>query len=134
MTISKKRVLLLQGVYYVVSGAWAVLHRRSFEWVSGGKTDYWLVRTVGGLAVSIGTALCVAAAREQEPTRESTALSVGSATAFGVVDVVYAVPGRIRRVYLLDLAVEAGFLWLLFRSRRRDQSMRETEDRQTQEH
>src|SRR4051812_24030627 len=34
-------VQTIQGVYYVASGAWAVVHRPSFEAVSGKKTDYW---------------------------------------------------------------------------------------------
>ena len=47
-----RRILQAQGAYYVATGVWAVVDRRGFETVSGRKTDYWLVRTVGLLAAT----------------------------------------------------------------------------------
>ena len=47
----------LQAAYYVGTGLWSLVHRRSFERVTGPKREYWLVRTVGALAVAIGAAL-----------------------------------------------------------------------------
>ena len=38
---------MAQGVYYVVSGAWPLVHIDSFQKVTGRKTDLWLVHTVG---------------------------------------------------------------------------------------
>ena len=115
--MTPRRILAVQGAYYVATGAWALAHHRSFEAVSGRKNDYWLVRTVGALAVAIGGALAVAS-RAPEPHCEAIALSAGSAVAFGGVDAVYATAGRISRVYLVDLAAEVGFLWYLIHGRR----------------
>jgi hypothetical protein len=109
--------LQLQGPYYIVTGVWAVVHRRSFEAVSGAKTDYWLVRMVGALAAAIGTALTLGAYRRR-PAAEATVLAAGAATSFAIVDGVYAVRGRISRVYLVDLVVQALFIALLAHSAR----------------
>ena len=111
-------VQTVQGVYYVASGAWAIVHRPSFEAVSGKKTDYWLVRTVGALTTVIGTTLLVASKR-QVVTRESAVLGVGSAVAFGAVDGFYALRHRISHIYLADLAAQAGLLTVLAISARR---------------
>ena len=51
-----REVAGLHAAYLVATGAWS-LHRASFEALTGRKTDYWLVRTVGGLAMACGLAL-----------------------------------------------------------------------------
>ena len=56
---------------------WAIVHRRSFESVTGRKTDYWLV------------------------------LAGGSAASFALVDVVYVWRRRISPIYLADAALHA---------------------------
>lgn len=43
-----------QGLFNLVSGGWALLHRKSFETVFGPKADWWLVQTVAGLLVGNG--------------------------------------------------------------------------------
>ena len=58
-------VMRLQGAYYLVTGLWPVIDMRSFELITGPKTDDWLVRTVGVLAASIGLTLLVAARRRR---------------------------------------------------------------------
>jgi hypothetical protein len=85
----------------------------TFEFVTGPKTDDWLVHMVGLLAAVIGSALLVAA-RRREGGRAIWTLAVGAALAFAAIDIVYASTGRIRWVYLLDATAElvlAG--WLL---------------------
>ena len=47
--LSPRTVAGIHATYYVVTGAWSVAHRASFERVSGPKRDYSLVRLVGGL-------------------------------------------------------------------------------------
>jgi hypothetical protein len=46
-----------QGIALVGLGAWPIASMRTFEQVTGPKHDDWLVRTVGGLCVAIGTGL-----------------------------------------------------------------------------
>ncbi|HET9287503.1 MAG TPA: hypothetical protein VFO26_08100 [Gaiella sp.] len=104
---SSRQLIGLQGAYYVATGAWAIVHRRSFEAVTGRKTDYWLVRTVGLLAAAIGASLLVAATREERPSPEAVALAGGSAASFALVDVVYVWRRRISPIYLADAALHA---------------------------
>ena len=95
-------ILRAQGAYYLLSGLWAVVDRRGFETVTGRKTDYWLVRTVGLLAAAIGASL-LTGARGARP--ETTVLAVSAGASFTAVDLVFVARGRIRPVYLADAAV-----------------------------
>jgi hypothetical protein len=100
---------LAQGVYFVTTGAWPVVHVRSFEAVTGPKRDTWLVQTVGALITAIGAALLVAA-REPRRSRAVKTLGIASAAALGVADVYFAGKGRISPVYFIDAAAEAALI------------------------
>lgn len=114
--MSVRPVLVVQGVYYVATGGWAVVHRRSFEAVSGSKHDYWLVRTVGLLAGAIGAALLVAS-RADRPSPEAAVLAAGAGASFAAVDVVYVARRRISPVYLGDAALHLALAWAALRRR-----------------
>jgi hypothetical protein len=116
--ISLKQALRLQGLYYLVTGLWPLIHLASFEAVTGPKTDDWLVKMVGLLAAAIGAALLTAARQSSRGSSEILVLAVGSAGAFAAVDVWYVLQGAIAKVYLADAAVEIGLIVLLFSSRR----------------
>jgi hypothetical protein len=98
-------VLVVQGVYYSLTGLWPLVSIDTFQSVTGPKTDLWLVRMVGVLAAVIGGTLLVAVFRRRT-SAEVCVLAVGSALGFGTVDVVYAGIGRISPVYFGDAAVE----------------------------
>ncbi|MGE3500053.1 MAG: hypothetical protein AB7N53_19505, partial [Candidatus Binatia bacterium] len=51
---------LVQGIYFFTTGVWPLIHRASFEAVTGPKVDYWLVETVGILVAVIGLTLLAA--------------------------------------------------------------------------
>lgn len=107
--LATARLARAQGLYVLVTGAWPLVHYRSFEWVTGPKADRWLVQTVAGLGVTIGWAMLRSGSTpEAHPT--AARLGIGSALAFGAIDAVYGATGRIRRIYLADAAVEAGWL------------------------
>jgi energy-converting hydrogenase Eha subunit E len=116
--MSLKQTLRLQGLYYLVTGLWPLIHLASFEAVTGPKTDDWLVKMVGLLAAVIGAALLTVARQSSRGTSEILVLAVGSAAAFAAVDVWYVFQGAIAKVYLADAAVESGLIVLLFSSRR----------------
>ena len=99
------RLALAQGVVYLVSGVWPLVHMRSFEAVTGPKTDRWLVKTVGTLVTAIGGGL-VLAGRRRRTTPEVALIGAGSALGLAAIDVVYVAKGRISPVYLLDAAIE----------------------------
>jgi hypothetical protein len=109
-----KMVVVAHAVYLVATGIWPLVHRRSFERVTGPKTDFWLVRTVGGLAAATGLSLgCALAARRT--TTETRVLALASASVFGIADVYAA--RKISRVYLGDLLLQPVFAaaWLRLR-------------------
>jgi len=98
------------GVVNVASGLWPLVHMRSFEAVTGPKTDDWLVRTVAGLLVANGAVQVSAAGRSPDALALAHRLGIGTAVTLGLVDLVYGGTGRISRVYLLDGLVEAGWI------------------------
>jgi hypothetical protein len=98
-------VLLVQAAFYICTGLWSLLSRSTFERVTGPKTDYWLVRMVGLLATIIGLAI-LAALWQTTVENAVWLLAIGSALAFAVVDIWYAIPRRISRIYLADAVFE----------------------------
>jgi hypothetical protein len=107
-----KALGMAQGAFFVATGLWPIVHMRSFEAVTGPKTDKWLVKTLGGLIAAVGGAIVVGGS---ERARMLPVLAAGAAAALGTADVVYVAKKRISPVYLLDAVVEAGLVgaWLL---------------------
>ncbi len=94
-----------QGIYFALTGLWALVSIRTFQMVTGPKTDLWLVKTVGALVGVIGGVLGLAASRHRvEP--EIVLLGVGSAASLGAVDMIYVARKRIAPIYLLDALAE----------------------------
>jgi ABC-type branched-subunit amino acid transport system permease subunit len=104
------RLLLGQAGYYLATGLWPLVHLPSFEALTGPKTDDWLVRMVGCLAVVIGATLGAAAVRRREHAFDIVVLAAGSALAFASIDTWYAAVGRIAPIYLADAVLELGVL------------------------
>jgi hypothetical protein len=100
---------ILQGGYFLLTGAWPLIHIPSFEALTGPKFDKWLVRMVGALAVAIGAPLLLAASRGSLAL-EVRQIALMSAVAFAVVDAVYVARRRIRPIYLADAAIEGVFI------------------------
>jgi hypothetical protein len=100
-------VLTIQGAYYLATGIWPLISLRTFEAVTGPKTDDWLVQTVGVLAGVIGIVLLIGAAQAR-PARETIWLSVLSAIGFAGVDITFVMAGVISRIYLADAVIQAA--------------------------
>ena len=77
----------IQVFYNLVTGAWPLLHMRSFEAVSGPKTDRWLVKAVAALVGVVGIVIASAGSRNRI-TPEVTGLAIGSSASLAVIDVV----------------------------------------------
>jgi hypothetical protein len=106
-------IAFAQGIFYVVTGVWPIINRRSFEAVTGRKRDFWLVRTTGALITVIGAVMLLAAARrEPSDSPEVKALSMGAAASLAGADVIFVSQKRIPRIYLLDAAAEMVFILL----------------------
>jgi hypothetical protein len=106
-------IVVIQAVYYLLTGIWPIVSLRSFEAVTGPKTDDWLVQTVGVLAAAIGGTLLVGGWR-QEPRGETLVLSVLSALSFTSVDLIFALSGTISRIYLADAVLQGSIIAALF--------------------
>ena len=119
--VADRFFLIAQAAVYVSTGLWSLVSRPTFERVTGPKTDYWLVRMVGLLALVIGLSL-LAGARQAVVTSPVWLLAIGSAAAFAAIDLSYALPRRISRVYLADAALEIALVvglavsWYMSRS------------------
>lgn len=105
----QRALLLIQGIYFFITGLWPILHMPSFLWITGPKTDLWLVQTVGALLALIGLVLIVAGNR-RVPTTEALTLAIGSALTLAGVDVTFVLYDVISPIYLLDAFAELLFV------------------------
>ena len=113
-------VAAVHGAYYIATGIWPLMNMHSFEFVSGPKTDDWLVRTVAVLVLVVGLVLLSAAIKRDigVPVR---LLALGSAGGLAFIAFFYAMRGIIWPVYLLDGIGELGLiaLWVIALTRDR---------------
>jgi hypothetical protein len=102
-----------QGLYFVISGVWPVVHLESFMRVTGPKTDDWLVQAFGLLVAGVGVVLVRAWLRGRSRTVADVALATASTLAF--IDVWFVARGRVPPIYLADAAVESAFVvaWII---------------------
>jgi hypothetical protein len=107
-----------QGVYFLLTGLWPIVHIESFQAVTGEKTDHlvtghegdhWLVNTVGALVAAIGLSLIVAAYR-QRVAPEVMLVGLLTAAALTAIDIVYVARSTIAGVYLADAALEIAII------------------------
>ncbi len=101
----------LEGLYFLVTGVWPLVHMESFLAVTGPKTDLWLVQTVGALIAVAGTVLLLAMVSGRI-TGEVVVLGAGTAVALCSVDVLFVTRDVIPPIYLADSVAEGVFiLW-----------------------
>ncbi len=101
----RQSALHVQSAYYVGTGLWPLFSRRTFEAVTGPKTDWWLVQMVGLLAATAGAAIALGV-REDPPSAATRTLAVLCALSFAGIDIAHAARRRISPIYLADAAVE----------------------------
>jgi len=115
-------LLWLQGPYYLLTGVWPVVSIRTFQMVTGPKTDHlptgreadhWLVMTVGLLVTAIAATLLTAAWRRTF-SPEIAFLAIGSAIGLTAIDIIYVTRHVIEPIYLVDAAIQVPliFAWL----------------------
>ena len=102
-------------MYYLTTGVWPLVSRRSFEAVSGPKVDYWLVQMVGALTAIVGASLLTGA--EQRPSRSVRVLGAGAPVAFASIDLLFVARRRISPVYALDACLQVLFAAAWLRAR-----------------
>jgi hypothetical protein len=105
--------LLFQGIYYAITGLWPILSMPLFVKVTGPKTDYWLVRTVGLLVFVSGGSFLVAFLQNNS-SMPILLLAIGEAFSLFLIDVIYSLNGTIRMIYLVDAIAEATLMvWIV---------------------
>ena len=116
---NQARLAQLQGIAYLITGIWPIIHRRSFEAVTGPKIDFWLARTVGALVGVIGATLLLGSRRSRW-VPEFTFLAAGSALSLAIIDIVGVAVRRISPIYLLDAVGELALVaaWMKTKERR----------------
>jgi hypothetical protein len=104
---------LIQGIYFLITGLWPLIHLRSFLAVTGPKVEVWLVKTVGILITVIALVLLTGAIR-QSVNIEMIVLALGISSGLFGIDTIYAAQKRISSVYLVDALLEGIliFLWV----------------------
>ena len=110
MKIKMLRPLLwIQASYILVTATWALVDIASFMYVTGDKTDVWLVKTVAALLVPVAACLYTHLFIE---TDHRPALVLGSlvAVAFASIDFYYALTDVISDIYLADGILELMFV------------------------
>jgi hypothetical protein len=103
--------LRFQGAYYLITGLWPVVHRQSFEAITGEKKEAFLLETAGGLFAAIGATL-LAGARQHPPSQPVRTLAVLAP----LVAAAAALRHRPRAVYFVDAALQAGLARRVLRS------------------
>jgi hypothetical protein len=81
-----------------------------------GTCAVWLRRTTGGLLVSAGVAQLAAAADGRPGAAHARRIGLGTTLTLPAVDLVYVPRGRIRPTYLLDAAMQRGWIAVRLRS------------------
>jgi hypothetical protein len=107
---TERRVAALQAAYYLGTGLWPLVHRGSFERVTGAKTDFWLAQTVGATVAAIGAGLAQAAVRPRRVPPELRTVACAGAAGLGLVDLVFVARRRISAIYLVDAAAEVALI------------------------
>lgn len=82
---------------------------KSFERITGEKSDKWLVRTVSLMIVCSGVIFIT-----YNTSKEALTLAIMNATALMMIDLIYVTKKVISKVYLLDAAVELAFIVIYF--------------------
>jgi hypothetical protein len=117
--VTARHVASLQAAFYVGTGVWPLLDRRSFERVTGPKTDFWLAQTVGLTLAAIGIGLAQAVSGQRGVPPELRTVAATTAAGLALVDLAFVGRGRISKIYLADAAAEVALVaaWLLARDR-----------------
>lgn len=118
--LTERRIATLQATFYITTGLWPLLHRRSFERVTGPKVDFWLAQTVGITIAAIGAGLAQAGSRTPRVPRELRTVALASAAGLATVDLYFVTQRRISTIYLADAAAELALIvaWLLAHKQR----------------
>jgi hypothetical protein len=102
-------LLLVQGIFILVTSLWALLHIESFMWVTGPKTDIWLVKTVAVMGICVSVTLLISCSYK-EAAKSVVWLALSVPLGFAALDTYYYLKKTIIWVYLIDASLQVIFL------------------------
>ncbi len=102
-------LLWAQGIYYMLTAIWPLVHMNSFMMVTGPKQDLWLVKTVSVLILSVALALLYGTCYNTDYILLRL-IAVSAAFGLAVIDIWYYLREVIKWVYLLDAFAELVFI------------------------
>jgi hypothetical protein len=100
-----RTTILLQGLYYLITGVWPLISMASFMAVTGPKTDIWLVKAFSIQISMMGIFFCFSVLK-RDLGPNVLLLSILSSIGFIIVDVYYVIKGVIDPIYLADAVVQ----------------------------
>ena len=109
-----------QGIYYVLTGIWPLVHLKSFAKLSGKKPDPFQTRVTALLFAAIGLVLIVGS-RKRRPEGEAVLLSVAAASAAMASTISHK---RKNIGLLVDLIPEGMYAYISLHELRRRMSRR----------
>jgi hypothetical protein len=130
------RLAWAQGLYFLVTGVWPLVSVRTFQLVTGKKSDHliatppseadhWMLNTISALIIAISIVV-LAAAWRRRVSFDVALLGIASAVGLTIIDVVYVARGTILPIYLADAAVEVliigVWIWVLAKGDARSDS------------
>lgn len=104
----KHFIPILQGLYFIITGIWPLVHIESFLYITGYKTDIWLVKTVGILILPYSI-LCFYTIINMKRNTAIAIVNMMCCLGLAWVDLYYYLRGIISWVYLIDFALEMIF-------------------------
>jgi fucose permease len=112
------KLAVFQGIFYLMTGLWAIIDIQSFMAVTGPKIDIWLVHTVSLLLISIGLTLLVSSTNPFPLA--SAVLGGSSAFSLAIIDFYYSMTKIISPVYLVDAFIEVALvvIWIFIFQKR----------------
>lgn len=112
--VERKLLPFAQGLYFIMTSLWPLLHLESFLQITGYKTDTWLVRTVGILLFPYGL-LAIYAAFSKKNAIVGVVCGL-SCFGLAVIDLYYYLAGVIKWVYLIDCFLQSVFViyWIFY--------------------
>ena len=109
-----KLTLWCQGIYTFITAVWPIVDIESFMFISGYKTDLWLVKTVSVLLLAMSICLLIntSSNRANLPV---IILALLVAIGMAYVDFYYSLNNTISKIYMADGFVEILFIisWLM---------------------
>ena len=108
----RRRVLVMQGGYYLLTGLWPLIHFGSFADAVALVINPFQAQVFGAVIAVVGGSL-IEAARRGPPAAATTALGITVAGAIALVGLLWLPRQAASSALWLDLAVEVAFAVVL---------------------